>query len=210
METFFQQFPLPYVLAAAGGLVALIFLSRVPFIGAALRVVFSMAMIGVLILVLSERASIDPYFGQVADRFNLGGQEVVGEEVRIKMAPNGHFFANVRLGEARRRMMIDSGATVTAISAATAREAGLKPQANLMPVILQTANGAVRADSATVPELKVGNIVARDIKVVVSPAFGNMDVIGMNFLSKLKSWRVEGDTLVLVPHHPQAAGQQTR
>jgi aspartyl protease family protein len=25
----------------------------------------------------------------------------------------------------------------------------------------------------------------------------------MNFLSKLQSWRVEGQTLVLVPHHPQ-------
>jgi aspartyl protease family protein len=210
MESFFQQFPLPYVLAVAGGLIALMVLSRVPFIGSALRVVFSVAMIGVLVLVLSERASIDPYFGQVADRFNLGGQVVVGKEVRIKMAPNGHFFADVRLGEAKRRMMIDSGATVTAISAATAKEAGLKRETNLVPVILQTANGAVRADTATVPELKVGNIVARDIKVVVSPAFGNMDVIGMNFLSKLQSWRVEGDTLVLVPHHPQPEAQQTR
>ena len=26
----------------------------------------------------------------------------------------------------------------------------------------------------------------------------------MNFLSKLESWRVEGRTLILVPHHPQA------
>jgi aspartyl protease family protein len=32
-----------------------------------------------------------------------------------------------------------------------------------------------------------------------------MEVLGMNFLSKLKSWRVEGRTLVMVPHHPQAA-----
>jgi len=27
----------------------------------------------------------------------------------------------------------------------------------------------------------------------------------MNFLSKLESWRVEGRTLILVPHHPQNA-----
>jgi aspartyl protease family protein len=25
----------------------------------------------------------------------------------------------------------------------------------------------------------------------------------MNFLSRLKSWRVEGQTLILTPHHPQ-------
>jgi aspartyl protease family protein len=40
--------------------------------------------------------------------------------------------------------------------------------------------------------------------VVVSPAFGNMNVVGMNFLSRLKSWRVEDGVLILQPHHPQA------
>jgi len=34
---------------------------------------------------------------------------------------------------------------------------------------------------------------------------GDVDVIGMNLLSRLKGWRVEGRTLVLTPHHPQAA-----
>ena len=32
---------------------------------------------------------------------------------------------------------------------------------------------------------------------------GDTDVLGMNFLSRLKSWRVEEGVLVLVPHHPQ-------
>jgi aspartyl protease family protein len=39
---------------------------------------------------------------------------------------------------------------------------------------------------------------------VVSPAFGSVDVIGMNLLSKLKGWRVENNTLILVPNHPQS------
>jgi aspartyl protease family protein len=54
-----------------------------------------------------------------------------------------------------------------------------------------------------VEELRIGNIVARRLAVVVSPAFGNTEVIGMNFLSRLESWRVEGGSLILVPHHPQ-------
>ncbi len=75
----------------------------------------------------------------------------------------------------------------------------------LFPVVLQTANGAIRAETGEVKELRFGNVVARDLAVVVSPAFGNIDVLGMNFLSRLKSWRVEGRTLILTPHHPQAA-----
>ncbi|HEY8434824.1 MAG TPA: TIGR02281 family clan AA aspartic protease, partial [Sphingomicrobium sp.] len=44
------------------------------------------------------------------------------------------------------------------------------------------------------------------LKIVSAPGLGSLDVLGMNFLSKLESWRVQGDMLVLVPHHPQARG----
>ncbi len=79
----------------------------------------------------------------------------------------------------------------------------MKPSAGLIPIWLSTANGMISADGATVGELRLGNIVARRLAVVVSPSFDKIDVLGMNFLSRLESWRVEGRTLVLVPHHPQ-------
>ena len=100
-------------------------------------------------------------------------------------------------------MLIDSGATVTAISAGTAREASVETGTGLSPVVLKTANGMAPAHTGSIDELRVGNIVARDLKIVSSPGLGDINVIGMNFLSQLQSWRVEGRTLVLVPHHPQ-------
>jgi aspartyl protease family protein len=155
-------------------------------------------------VVLLQRAPYDPFLSRISDRLDLDGQEVVGDEVRIPMAANGHFMANVTINGVRRRMLIDSGATVTALSPQTARQAGLQPDAGLLPVVLQTANGATKAQTTTIEEMRLGNIVARDLKAVVSPALRDMDLLGMNFLSKLKGWRVEGRTLVLVPHHPQA------
>jgi aspartyl protease family protein len=100
-------------------------------------------------------------------------------------------------------MLIDSGATVTAISERTAREAGVDVGRGLAPIVLRTANGTAPAETGAIAELKVGNIAARNLRVVTSPGLGDLDVLGMNFLSKLESWRVEGRTLVLVPHHPQ-------
>ena len=100
-------------------------------------------------------------------------------------------------------MLIDSGATVTAISADTAREASVETGTGLSPVILKTANGMAPAQTGAIDELRVGNIVARNLKIVSAPGLGDIDVIGMNFLSELQSWRVEGRTLVLVPHQPQ-------
>ena len=94
-------------------------------------------------------------------------------------------------------------ACAPALSSRTAAAARLETNTQLFPVVLNTANGSITARTATLPELRLGDIVARDLPVVVSPAFGDTDVLGMNFLSMLKSWRVEGRELVLEPHHPQ-------
>jgi aspartyl protease family protein len=194
----------PYFLPAlAGGLVLLIVLLRLPFIGALIRTLFSLALLALVAVLLLERAPYDPTLARIAGRFGLDEQKVVGEEVRIAMSRDGHFHATVTINGVRRRMLVDSGATVTALSAGTAAAAGLEPDATLLPVVLRTANGTTTARTATVGELRLGNIVARDLKVVVSPALGDMDLLGMNFLGKLRSWRVEERTLVLVPHHPQ-------
>ena len=199
-----QELPLHWVAIAIGAFVLIALLQRIPVIGGIIRLVITISLIGVAVLLLSERMPFDPMLSSFAERFNMGGQKVEGKEVRIRMAPNGHFFADATINGVKRRMLIDSGATVTALSVKTAREAGLKVDQGLMPVTIQTANGNVAAGRAEVPELRLGNIVARDLTVVVSPAFGGIDVIGMNLLSKLKSWRVEGKTLILEPHHPQA------
>ena len=121
------------------------------------------------------------------------------------MSSDGHFWVTASINGVKRRMLIDSGATVTAISEQTAREAAVDAGSSLAPVILRTANGSAPARTGSIDELRVGNIVARDLKIVTAPGLGNLDVIGMIFLSKLESWRVEGRTLILVPHHPQRA-----
>ncbi len=72
-----------------------------------------------------------------------------------------------------------------------------------MPVRLRTASGTMTARMATIDDLAFGNIVARDLDAVIAPGIGGLNVLGMNFLSRPKGWRVEDGELVLVPHHPQ-------
>jgi aspartyl protease family protein len=170
-----------------------------------LRVVLSLAawavIIGLLVVVVGEREQFSPYLQRVASLLKLEDQNVVGRETRIRMSADGHFWARVTIDGVERRMLIDSGATITALSTRTAQAAALDVGNSVIPTVLNTANGQINAQTATVRELRVGDIVARDLGVVVSPAFGETDVLGMNFLSRLKSWRVEGRTLILQPHH---------
>lgn len=179
---------------------------RVPVIGTAMSIVTWLLVATALFVALDQRGRLDPYLSEIGKVLKLDRQEVVGQELRIRMAPDGHFWANVRLGGVERRMLVDSGATVTAISAETAAAAGIAVQEPVFPLLIRTANGTISAQTGTLDEMRLGNVVARKLTVVVSPAFGEMDVLGMNFLSRLRSWRVEGSTLILTPHHPQAAG----
>jgi len=192
-----------YYWIAGGVLVALLIARRVPVLGTLVSVLLWVGVAGALIVLMGRGAMLEPYLGRYAAMLRMDGQSVVGETVRIRMSADGHFWARVRIGDVERRMLIDSGATVTALSTTTAAAAGITPRDGIVPVLLTTANGTIRAQTATVPELRFGTIVARDLSVVVSPAFGGIDVLGMNFLSRLQSWRVEAGTLVMVPHHPQ-------
>ncbi len=195
---------LPLYLLIAGIIALMLLARRFKVVGRLLSLGLFAVCIGLIVMLVGERGRYDPTFARIASFLHLDEkQQVVGKEMRVPMAPDGHFWVMVKFGNVERRMLVDSGATVTALSSDTAAAAGLQPSASPFPMIIQTANGPVEAKTATLPEVRIGNIVARDLPVVTSPAFGDMDVVGMNFLSRLKSWRVEGRTLILTPNHPQ-------
>lgn len=167
--------------------------------GFVLRSLLSWAAIILLaVLAVAHRHELRALFTAATARLGIDEQEVQGRTVRIRMSPDGHFWAQVTLNGVERRMLIDSGATITAISDETAAAAGIKPGGGL-PVMIETANGTVAAQRGRIQRLAIGPLETEDLGVVVSSSFGNLDVLGMNFLSRLHSWRVEANTLVLEP-----------
>ena len=125
-----------------------------------------------------------------------GVQQEAPGEVRIRQAPDGHFWVTAEVNGEPTRFPIDSGATTTSISTDTARRAGIEPSAG-PGAMVQTANGVVVVQRGRAGSIEVGPIERRDLGVHISDAFGDMNVIGMNFLSSLTSWSVEGRTLVM-------------
>jgi aspartyl protease family protein len=118
-----------------------------------------------------------------------------GNELRIRKAADGHFWVNVRVNDEPMRLMIDSGAALNAMSTEAARKAGVEPTGQI--VIMETANGEVPATIGRA-RIKVGAI-ERELSVAYADNFGETGVLGMNFLSSLSSWGVEGQWLVLKP-----------
>jgi aspartyl protease family protein len=123
-------------------------------------------------------------------------QEVQGNELRIAMANDGHFYADGQINGRDVRFLVDSGATVTTIGPQTAREAGVQPTGER--TMVDTANGIAQVDRGRVERLTIGPIERRDFAVFIAREDAT-SVIGMNFLSTLSRWSVEGRTLVLRP-----------
>ena len=164
--------------------VAALVARRIPI----LRTLVSLALwIGAGLLLyatIAERGRFDPWLGRAAAALDLDEQKVAGEETRIRMSRDGHFYVRATIGGVERRLLVDSGATITALSPATAAAAGVEVKPAVFPVLLKTANGTIRADTGALAELRFGNVVAAYIVI-------GLIFVLINWLLTLAAGRLE-------------------
>lgn len=140
-------------------------------------------------LALGNRVLLEARGGVVEENVEAG-------ELRVRQAPDGHFWVDAELNGKTVRFLVDSGATTTSISRDTADRVGIEPAGGFRTMV-RTANGILMVDRGRADSLRVGPIEREGLAVHISDAFGDMNVIGMNFLSTLTAWGVEDRTLVL-------------
>ncbi|MXO59345.1 TIGR02281 family clan AA aspartic protease [Altererythrobacter salegens] len=185
------------------GVLGSLTMRRLPALGQSLRMASTFGLMGVLVLVILQVSRLDSRFDLAVPELGMPEQVVAGGETRVPLAPDGHYWLRGQVNGVPAAFMIDTGATLVALSEETADAAGLDPSAGGFPIMMDTANGTVQADMTNIGELRFGNVAARGIDAIIAPGLGETNVIGMNLLSRLKSWRVEDGTLILVPHNPQ-------
>lgn len=120
-----------------------------------------------------------------------------GREIRIPMAIDGHFWVDGRINGKDVKFLIDSGATMTTIGRETANRVGV-PVSPTRDQIVRTGNGFIRVATGRANELTVGSIRRDDVPMHIADE-EDLNVLGMNFLSSLQRWGVEGRWLILVP-----------
>ena len=137
--------------------------------------------------------------GWVAQRLRaeaVGTPVSEGNETRIPMAIDGHFWIDAQLNGHDVKFLVDSGATTTTIDRNTAQRAGIDVSRGRDQYV-RTGNGVIRVASGRADELTVGQIRRRDVALEIADN-DDLNVLGMNYLSTLRRWGVEGRWLVLV------------
>ena len=137
--------------------------------------------------------------GLVAQRLKaeaVGASVQDGQETRIPMAIDGHFWVAATINGHQTKFLVDSGATTTTIDRTTANASGIQVSPRRDRYV-RTGNGIIRVASGRASELTIGGIMRRNVALEIADN-DDLNVLGMNYLSTLSRWSVEGRWLVLV------------
>jgi aspartyl protease family protein len=116
----------------------------------------------------------------------------------LKADPRGHFIADADIEGTTLKVMVDTGASAVALSYEDADRAGLRPFSLVYDVPVATANGIAQAARVSLRRVEVDGIVVRDVDGLVLPE-GVMHgtLLGMSYLGRLRSFKVEDGVLYL-------------
>ncbi len=118
--------------------------------------------------------------------------------VVIPPGPNGHFEVAGEVNGRRLDFMVDTGASVIALSARDAAMLGIHPAESDYRAMVRTANGTVRAAPVTLDRVEIDDIVEYNVGAMVLPDGALSDnLLGLTFLSKLRKFEYSDGRLVL-------------
>jgi aspartyl protease family protein len=110
----------------------------------------------------------------------------------------GHFQVDGRIDGRRLSFMVDTGASVIALTASDAASIGIHPAASDYTAAVKTANGIVRAAPVELSMVEIEDITVHNVQAMVLPEGALSDnLLGMSFLSRLHRWEFADGRLVL-------------
>ncbi len=105
-----------------------------------------------------------------------------GKKVKLRVPRSGVITARVKINGVAGRFIVDTGATMVAISQKFADKLDLKKEGS---VLIQTASGTAKAYSVRFDEVKLQGLEAQRIRGVITSDLGDVDgLLGMSFLSR--------------------------
>jgi aspartyl protease family protein len=136
-----------------------------------------------------KKQSID--LGEHVNRISPSG----ASSVTLQADGRGHFSVQGQINGGTVRMMVDTGASMIALSSADAVRLGIDYKKG-QPVYINTANGTTTAYQVRLNSVKVGDIVLNQVDGVVQESGLPFALLGMSFLNRTEMRR-DGEQMVL-------------
>lgn len=115
----------------------------------------------------------------------------------IDRSGDGHFYAQVTVNGAPVEVLVDTGASMVALTASDAQALGLSWNDAEIRVIGSGASGPVMGVPVRLDRVELGGHEASGVEGVIIPEGLGISLLGQSFLSTVNPVRIEGDRMVL-------------
>ena len=169
--------------------------ANAPFVSTCLAAVFCISAS----LSLAERIAAKDIPLRGHTEVNYDGHRVMSNRlVEIGPSQYGHFITRANINGTKIATLIDTGASVVALSFEDAERAGLNPAGLKFDREVETANGIASVAAVTLDQIAVKGISVRNVEgVVMRKGAMRGTLLGMSFLGRLQNFRVERGALYL-------------
>jgi aspartyl protease family protein len=120
-----------------------------------------------------------------------------GGAMVLDRAGDGHFYATAQIETGDYRMLVDTGASVVALTGEDARNIGLDWDPNALAPVAQGAGGPVMGVPATIRDMSVGDFEAHNVQAVIIPDGLGVSLLGQSFLRQVPNVTIADNTLTL-------------
>jgi len=124
------------------------------------------------------------------DQWNAG-------EMVLPRADDGHFYADVVVDGGSANMMVDTGASIVALTAGDADAAGVQWSEDQVQPVARGASGTVYGVPVMLGRVQVGDLEAQQVEAIVVPEGLDVSLLGQSFLSKIQRVEIEQDRMLL-------------
>ena len=118
-------------------------------------------------------------------------------EMVLDREGDGHFYATAQIDGRDYRMLVDTGASIVALTGKDAEAMGLDWNPDDLAPVVRGASGPVMGVPIKIPDMSVGDFEAHDIEAVIIPDGLSISLLGQSFLRQVHDVQISDDKLTL-------------
>jgi aspartyl protease family protein len=146
-----------------------------------------------------HRDGEEPHDKPTSDTDEAAAPPLLGSRtVELKAGPHGHFYSRIRVNGRDVEAMVDTGASIVALTFEDAASAGIHIRDPDFTHRVSTANGVARVAMITLDTVAIEDIMVRNVRAAVAePGKLSKTLLGMSFLGQLRRTQMSRGVLVL-------------
>jgi aspartyl protease family protein len=162
--------------------------------------VFAAAAIGMVVLRDSMSRSVDAKPALAASAEIVEVPNISSHQIRtasLRKEGDGHFWATAYVNGEPVKFLVDTGASLVALSLRDARKIGLDTDKLEQNAEVRTAAGRVKAAVTTINRIEIDGVTVKNVQAVIIDKGLEHSLLGMSFLNRLDGWDVTPTAIVI-------------